>query len=345
MNHKSVGVEKGLKDPADDVKNIRAAIEGELEQGNDVIIVMHSYGGVPSSNAAEGLGKKDRKAAGKSNGIVNMVWVCVGRGFCKETFLQRIRSAEVLLTPKCVVAIPSAKIPQSFALPKGVTLWNGLNNTPLPWFDMSRSETVGLGNEVGVILYPAFVIHACHEVLSLISVLLIPRAGWGNLRKPAGGDLLQRLLRRTADPIQSCSASAFRQVGRPRSPSSLKSILNAELIGLLLSDRIGLSSTFDLKVEYEAYKRIPSSYLICDKDNAIPQAAQVRLLKKLQDCGGLEPYTDFADLSTLQQEGMIKGAGPEAFQIVEHLDASHSPFISKPGALAEFLLKVADKSA
>lgn len=70
-------------------------MDAELEKGNDVILATHSYGGVPGSNACEGYLKKDR--AGKA-GILGMIFIC------------------------------------SFALPKGVSLWMGLNCQPMPWF-------------------------------------------------------------------------------------------------------------------------------------------------------------------------------------------------------------------
>lgn len=36
-------------------------------------------------------------------------------------------------------------------------------------------------------------------------------------------------------------------------------------------------STFTLKVSYEAYKHIPSSYLVCDDDKALLLEVQVRM--------------------------------------------------------------------
>jgi hypothetical protein len=45
----------------------------ELEE-RDVILVMHSYGGVPGSAAALGLGKKERTAQGKKAGVIGQIF-------------------------------------------------------------------------------------------------------------------------------------------------------------------------------------------------------------------------------------------------------------------------------
>ena len=45
----------------------------ELEE-RDVILVMHSYSGVPGSAAALGLGKKERVAQGKKAGVIAQIF-------------------------------------------------------------------------------------------------------------------------------------------------------------------------------------------------------------------------------------------------------------------------------
>ena len=44
-------------------------------EGKDVVIVMHSYGGVPGSSAARGLGKVQRVGEGKTGGVVGLIYV------------------------------------------------------------------------------------------------------------------------------------------------------------------------------------------------------------------------------------------------------------------------------
>ncbi|KAF7874179.1 hypothetical protein EAF04_002851 [Stromatinia cepivora] len=44
-------------------------------EGHDVVMIMHSYSGVPGSAAAYGLGKKDRKAAGKNTSVLGQIYI------------------------------------------------------------------------------------------------------------------------------------------------------------------------------------------------------------------------------------------------------------------------------
>ncbi|KAJ4319197.1 hypothetical protein N0V84_006479 [Fusarium piperis] len=58
----------GLKD---DIAAVRAELQRLIDAGNEVIVVAHSYGGIPVSNAVDGL-KHDGKA-GPRNGDVIMI--------------------------------------------------------------------------------------------------------------------------------------------------------------------------------------------------------------------------------------------------------------------------------
>ncbi len=46
-----------------------------LEEGKDMLLVMHSYGGCPGSAAAKGLSKKERTATGRSGGVIGLVFL------------------------------------------------------------------------------------------------------------------------------------------------------------------------------------------------------------------------------------------------------------------------------
>lgn len=46
-----------------------------LDQGKDVLLVMHGYGGCPGGMAAKGLSKKQRSAEGVQGGVVGLVFV------------------------------------------------------------------------------------------------------------------------------------------------------------------------------------------------------------------------------------------------------------------------------
>jgi hypothetical protein len=46
-----------------------------IEQGQDVVLVMHSYAGMPAAAAAVGLSKLERKKEGKSGGIIGLIFI------------------------------------------------------------------------------------------------------------------------------------------------------------------------------------------------------------------------------------------------------------------------------
>ena len=47
-----------------------------INAGKEVVLVMHSYGGGPGAVAAKGLSLAERRAAGKSGGIVGLIFIC-----------------------------------------------------------------------------------------------------------------------------------------------------------------------------------------------------------------------------------------------------------------------------
>lgn len=78
VNTASVGSTKPLDDPFEDTKIVRKHILKALdEDGHDVVLAMHSYGGVPGTNAAHGLGKKQREAEGSKTGVINLAYIAV----------------------------------------------------------------------------------------------------------------------------------------------------------------------------------------------------------------------------------------------------------------------------
>lgn len=72
----SVGASPGLKDFSADVTLTRNTVINLIDEAKDVIVLMHSYGGIPGSAALDGLGKSTREKEGKSNGVVRLVYVC-----------------------------------------------------------------------------------------------------------------------------------------------------------------------------------------------------------------------------------------------------------------------------
>lgn len=60
---------------ADDAAYIRSMhLEGLVAQGREVIIVMHSYGGVPGTESVKGFARKEIAAQGKAGGVIALVY-------------------------------------------------------------------------------------------------------------------------------------------------------------------------------------------------------------------------------------------------------------------------------
>lgn len=63
-------------DPGTDVAFIREKLLLPIfEAGNDVLLVMHSYSGIPGSVAAKGWSKSERRSRGQPGGIVGLVYI------------------------------------------------------------------------------------------------------------------------------------------------------------------------------------------------------------------------------------------------------------------------------
>lgn len=60
------------EDPRDDVVAVRKVIEEVLEGGSNVLVVPHSYGGIPATSALKDLDTASRKAAGKSTSVIGL---------------------------------------------------------------------------------------------------------------------------------------------------------------------------------------------------------------------------------------------------------------------------------
>ncbi|WYZ37011.1 hypothetical protein EsH8_II_000517 [Colletotrichum jinshuiense] len=95
------GAEPPLSDFQPDVATIRHEIEKAADDGQDIVLFMHSYGGIVGCEASCGLDKTTRQKQGKPGGIVRLV-------FCA-----------------------------AFLVPEGVSLVDMLQGKPLPWFIVS----------------------------------------------------------------------------------------------------------------------------------------------------------------------------------------------------------------
>lgn len=101
----SVGAEEPLKDFWPDVEAIRATIKRAADAGQEIVVVAHSYGGIPSSQAIEGFDINIRKAAGKPGGVVHVLYLA------------------------------------AFLIPEGASLDSAVGGDA-PWYDVNSERTV-----------------------------------------------------------------------------------------------------------------------------------------------------------------------------------------------------------
>jgi hypothetical protein len=59
----------------DDATRIKETIRKFIEQGKEIVQIMHSYGGIPGSESAKGLLKADLEVEGKPGGIAHLVYM------------------------------------------------------------------------------------------------------------------------------------------------------------------------------------------------------------------------------------------------------------------------------
>lgn len=71
----SVGAEPPNKGLRDDAAALRSALERLADQGKEIVLAVHSYGGLVGQNAVEGLGYKQRAKAGKAGGVIMFVYI------------------------------------------------------------------------------------------------------------------------------------------------------------------------------------------------------------------------------------------------------------------------------
>lgn len=99
----SVGAEPPTKGLFDDAAAVRAEIQTLADQGRQVILVVHSYGGLVGAEAVKGLGYAQRKAAGGAGGVTLLVYLA------------------------------------AFVTPKGMSILKMLGGQPLPWMNFQVS--------------------------------------------------------------------------------------------------------------------------------------------------------------------------------------------------------------
>ncbi|KAE8410786.1 Alpha/beta hydrolase fold-1 [Aspergillus pseudocaelatus] len=63
------------KTPYDDAKNIQSMMEPYLAAGREIVLICHSYGGIPGSLALDGYQITDRQAKGLPGGVRRIVYL------------------------------------------------------------------------------------------------------------------------------------------------------------------------------------------------------------------------------------------------------------------------------
>ncbi|TGZ82630.1 alpha/beta-hydrolase [Ascodesmis nigricans] len=74
-NHPSIGAYPPTLDLNDDIANLRAALLAHINAGKQVVVVLHSYGGIVGSSAAHQLSYKYRQTQGLPGGIITLVYI------------------------------------------------------------------------------------------------------------------------------------------------------------------------------------------------------------------------------------------------------------------------------
>ncbi|OJD32277.1 uncharacterized protein BKCO1_3900087 [Diplodia corticola] len=71
----SVGAEPPTKGLAEDAAAVRATLQRLADEAKEIVLVVHSYGGLVGQNAIEGLGFHQRQKAGKKGGVIMFVYL------------------------------------------------------------------------------------------------------------------------------------------------------------------------------------------------------------------------------------------------------------------------------
>jgi hypothetical protein len=71
----SLNPHTNIYDFSEDVKVIKNAVTNLVDEGKDIILVCHSYSGLPGPEALRGLGKLERQKNGKKGGVTRLVFV------------------------------------------------------------------------------------------------------------------------------------------------------------------------------------------------------------------------------------------------------------------------------
>ena len=88
--HPSVGAKLPDKTLADDVSSLRTRLVALADEGKEIVLIAHSYGGLVGGCAVEDLGFTDRAKAGKKGGVTILVYMCALVGTKGASMLEML---------------------------------------------------------------------------------------------------------------------------------------------------------------------------------------------------------------------------------------------------------------
>lgn len=71
----SVHEASSVTDLQPDIDAVRSLVQREADDGNDIVVIAHSWAGLPVSSALDGLSKTEREQAGNTGGVVKLVFI------------------------------------------------------------------------------------------------------------------------------------------------------------------------------------------------------------------------------------------------------------------------------
>ena len=71
----SVCAVPAIYDFTEDVEAIRSCAARLAEAGEEIVVVLHSYAGLPGGEALHGLGKAEREKQGRKGGVIRIVYI------------------------------------------------------------------------------------------------------------------------------------------------------------------------------------------------------------------------------------------------------------------------------
>lgn len=95
----STGAHPSHPDFSKDVAHVRNIVTTLVEAGKDVVLVMHSGGGIPGSESVRSLSKSERQNEGKEGGVIRLVYIGIllpkaGKSMY-ETFYEAVLSPDL----------------------------------------------------------------------------------------------------------------------------------------------------------------------------------------------------------------------------------------------------------